>query len=194
MEQTIRLIVGLGNPGKAYELTRHNVGFEVIRKIASEQGWTFKYVANLSGDVAQGIIEDQKIMLLQPATYMNSSGRAVRMCMDYFKIDLRSILVISDDVYLPFGVLRFRKKGSAGGHKGLLSIEQHLGTQEYSRLKIGIDGAHHAELADYVLGSFNKDEMEKFPEVCEEAVSFVKEWIKEKDIEGDKNETEKSSL
>ena len=153
------IIAGLGNPTKEYEGTRHNVGFQVIDKIAE------KY--NIAVDakkgrayVGKGIIEGQKVLLVKPQTYMNLSGESIRELVDYFKVDPKEeLLVIYDDISLNPGQIRIRKKGSAGGHNGIKNIIAHLGTQQFSRIRIGV-GEKPAgwDLADYVLGRFPAEE------------------------------------
>ncbi|HSW86866.1 MAG TPA: aminoacyl-tRNA hydrolase [Rhabdochlamydiaceae bacterium] len=176
-ENQIRLIVGLGNPGKAYELTRHNAGFRVVQTFAEKKGLPFRQAAIVSGEIAQGRVNDHKVILLLPMTYMNSSGQAVKLCVDYFKIALENILVVSDDVNLPFGKLRIRANGSAGGHNGLKSVEEHLGTQEYPRLRIGIGEPHPVELAEYVLTKFTAEETSALTEVVDQTISMIEQWI-----------------
>ncbi|MFI5333749.1 MAG: aminoacyl-tRNA hydrolase [Chlamydiales bacterium] len=169
------LIAGLGNPGSAYDLTRHNIGFEVVRAYAKKQGLSFRHAADFIGDLAQGSLFGKKVFLLLPLTYMNSSGEAIRACKEYFDIKLSDLLVICDDAALPFGKLRFRAKGSSGGHNGLQSIAEHLGTTEYPRLRIGI--GQEGELADYVLGKFTPEETKALPEVAETVGSAIDKWL-----------------
>jgi peptidyl-tRNA hydrolase, PTH1 family len=176
-ENHTRLVVGLGNPGTAYEHTRHNIGFSVVKAYADKKGLIFRHAPIVSGDIAHGNIDGTKVILLLPATYMNSSGQAVKLGVDYFKIDLKNVLIVSDDVNLPFGKLRIRENGSAGGHNGLKSVEEHLGTQEYPRLRIGVGGVHPSELAEYVLAKFIPEETGELPKVIENAVSIVEQWI-----------------
>ncbi len=156
------IIIGLGNPTKQYNGTRHNVGFDVIDMLGD------KYNINVDGRknkafVGKGFIEGQKVLLVKPQTYMNLSGESVRGLVDFYKVDETSeILVIYDDVSLDVGQLRIRKKGSAGGHNGIKSIIQHLGTQEFLRIKVGVgEKPKGYDLADYVLGHFNKTEKEQ---------------------------------
>ncbi|MDE6957317.1 MAG: aminoacyl-tRNA hydrolase [Lachnospiraceae bacterium] len=155
------IIVGLGNPSKEYEGTRHNVGFEVIDRLAE------KY--NISVDVkkhrayiGKGMIEGQKVILAKPQTYMNLSGESVRSLLDYYKIDEEGeLLVIYDDVSLDNGQIRIRAKGSAGGHNGIKNIIAHLGGQVFLRIKVGVgEKPPKYDLADYVLGHFSKAEQE----------------------------------
>jgi peptidyl-tRNA hydrolase, PTH1 family len=176
-ENLISLVVGLGNPGKAYDETRHNVGFRVVRRLAEKIGIPFHQGSYFSGEIAQGRMEGKKVIFLLPMTYMNSSGQSVKMCADYFKISSEQILVVCDDVALPFGTLRLRAEGSSGGHNGLKSVEEHLGTKNYPRLKIGIGDRKQGGLADYVLGRFSADENESLPNVIEKAALVVERWI-----------------
>ena len=171
------LIVGLGNPGVAYEETRHNIGFKVVKAFVNKHGLKVRQASQFSGDLAEGFWENNKIIVLLPMTFMNSSGCAVRLCADYFHIQPHQMLVICDDVALPFGKLRMRERGSAGGHNGLKSIEAHLNSQSYPRLRIGVDGADQIELADYVLGKFTAEEMADVPEIVNKAVAVVETWV-----------------
>jgi len=153
------IIAGLGNPTKEYEGTRHNVGFQVIDKIAE------KY--NIAVDakkgrayVGKGIIEGQKVLLVKPQTYMNLSGESIRELVDYFKVDPKEeLLVIYDDISLNPGQIRIRKKGSAGGHNGIKNIIANLGTSVFPRIKVGVgEKPKGYDLADYVLGKFSKED------------------------------------
>ena len=148
------LIVGLGNPGEKYENTRHNVGFQVIDELAERQG---KPVQRLKFKALTGLltIGGEKALVMKPVTYMNLSGEAVRPAADFYKLPPERILVISDDVALAAGRLRIRAKGSAGGHNGLKSIIQHLGTDQFPRIRVGVGEKPHPDydLADWVLGS-----------------------------------------
>lgn len=162
------LIVGLGNPGKQYENTRHNVGFDAIDVLVDE------YRIPSSGKqhkamYGKGMIEGQKVILAKPLTYMNLSGEAVRAMVDYYKIDPETeLLVIFDDISLAPGNIRIRKKGSAGGHNGIKSIITHLGTQNFQRIKVGVgEKPKNWDLADYVLGTFSKDDRKLVDEALE---------------------------
>ena len=162
------LIVGLGNPGKQYENTRHNVGFDAIDVLVDE------YRIPSSGKqhkamYGKGVIEGQKVILAKPLTYMNLSGEAVRAMVDYYKIDPETeLLVIFDDISLAPGNIRIRKKGSAGGHNGMKSIITHLGTQNFQRIKVGVgEKPKNWDLADYVLGAFSKDDRKLVDEALE---------------------------
>jgi PTH1 family peptidyl-tRNA hydrolase len=176
-ERQRALIVGLGNPGKKYELTRHNLGQMVLSAFAAKHQWPFKKESMLKGDVAKGMVKEGKVFLLFPTTYMNLSGQAVRKTMDFFDLSRAETLILSDDVALPFGTLRFRERGSAGGHNGLKDIEEKLGTQEYQRLRLGVGEPSFGTLEDYVLAPFTKEEQEKIPEILTRAVTFIEEWL-----------------
>ena len=165
------IIAGLGNPDRQYEGTRHNVGFDVIDRIAE------KY--NISVDVkkhrallGKGVIEGQKVILAKPQTYMNLSGESIRSLVDYYKIDEEhELLVIYDDINLGVGQLRIREKGSAGGHNGIKNIIAHLGTQVFPRIRVGVgEKPSRYDLADYVLGHFSKAEKELMEEGYDHAV------------------------
>ena len=159
------IIAGLGNPDRQYEGTRHNVGFDVIDRLAD------KY--NIAVDVkkhrallGKGVIEGQKVILAKPQTYMNLSGESIRSLVDYYKIDgEHELLVIYDDINLGVGQLRIREKGSAGGHNGIKNIIAHLGTQVFPRIRVGVgEKPSRYDLADYVLGHFSRAEKELMDE------------------------------
>jgi PTH1 family peptidyl-tRNA hydrolase len=174
---TKRLIVGLGNPGAAYIGTRHNIGFCVVQAFAKERGFHFRQVTNIKGELAQGNVGESKVFLLTPVTYMNNSGEAVRACLDYFDISVEDMMVVVDDIALPFGKIRLRPQGTAGGHNGLKSVEAYVRTQYYSRLRVGIADREHGDLADYVLGRFTAEESSKLPEIVKQAVSVLETWV-----------------
>ena len=152
------LIVGLGNPGTEYAATRHNIGFDMVTYLSD------KYRIPMRGKegkaiVGKGLIEGQKVMLAQPQTYMNLSGESVRALMDYYKLSEEDVIILYDDISMPVGQVRIRPKGSAGGHNGIKSIIQHLGTQEFLRIKIGVgDKPVNGDLVKHVLGRFSKEE------------------------------------
>lgn len=169
------IVVGLGNPGAKYEGTRHNVGFDVIDKIAEEYHIsvdTRKHRAL----IGKGIIDGKKVILAKPQTYMNLSGESIRELVDYYKVDEASeLIIIYDDISLDVGQLRIRKKGSAGGHNGIKSIISHLGHDVFMRIKLGVgEKPKGFDLADYVLGHFKKEEKEKMDEAYRKAVEAVK--------------------
>lgn len=163
------LFIGLGNPGKGYVDTRHNVGFRVLEFMANKYGWAFRKVKSLHGRLAQGVIEGKKVFLLLPETYMNSSGEAVRACVSYYDIPFSQICVVCDDINLPFGRARIKASGSSGGHNGLKSLASHLGGESYPRLRLGVGDREYGDLADYVLSSFTAEEKKKLPDVLARA-------------------------
>lgn len=168
----MKLIVGLGNPGKQYEKTRHNIGFEVIDYL-SEQLHIPLDQAKHKGVYGFGNVRGEKVFLLKPLTYMNLSGESVRPLMDYYNIELEDLIVIYDDLDLPVGRIRLRQKGSAGGHNGMKSIIAHVGSQEFNRIRVGVNRPSNGQaITDYVLSRFSKDEQEIIDQVvvkCSEA-------------------------
>ena len=181
------IIVGLGNPTKEYEGTRHNVGFDVIDALAD------KYNISVTerekrAFCGKGVIEGQKVILVKPQTYMNLSGESVRGFIDYYKVDTEiELLVIFDDISLDVGQLRIRKKGSAGGHNGIKNIIQHLGSNVFQRIKVGVgEKPKDYDLADYVLGHFSKAEREVMQDGYKTAIEAV-EMIVRGDIDSAMN-------
>lgn len=160
----MHLIVGLGNPTKQYEGTRHNVGFETIDRIAAENQIRVEEKKH-KALYGSGYIEGEKVILAKPQTFMNLSGESVRGLSDYYKIPAENIIVIYDDISLDVGQLRIRKKGSAGGHNGIKNIIANLGTDVFPRIKIGVgEKPKKYDLADYVLGHFSKEDRELMEE------------------------------
>lgn len=172
----MKVIVGLGNPGGEYAETRHNAGFLVVDMLAESLKLDFR--AKYQGLVAEGQINGERFFLLKPQTYMNLSGRAVRELTNFYKIPGPEILVIHDDMDLPLGKIRFREKGSPGGHNGIRSIIGELGTEEFWRLKIGV-GRPPAQWdpARYVLTPFAKEEIPALEEVLARAEKAVPMWL-----------------
>ena len=170
------LIIGIGNKGEKYENTRHNIGFKVVEKIASKIEASFQSVN--FGWMAEGKYKGRKVLLLKPDTYVNLSGNAVRFWMQKENIPLENVLVITDDLALPFGSLRLKGKGSDAGHNGLKNIQEVLNTQNYARLRFGISSEFEkGRQVDYVIGEWDNEEQEKLPERIEKfsqaALSFV---------------------
>ncbi len=167
------LVVGLGNIGSEYADTRHNVGFMVLDAWAQASNIVFQ--TQRYGDVAEVSFKGRNITLLKPSTYMNLSGNAVRYWVNKLKLPLENVLIICDDLNLPFGTLRMRKKGSDGGHNGLKNIQELLGTQEYARIRIGI-GNNFAKggQVDFVIGSMTPEEKNQMPEICDNVIEGVK--------------------
>ncbi|MCB9452294.1 MAG: aminoacyl-tRNA hydrolase [Anaerolineaceae bacterium] len=171
------LIVGLGNPGKEYENTRHNVGFQVVDELARRYGLTFGKKER-KAVVASGVMQGRKVILAKPQTYMNLSGESVRALVDFYKVEIEHIIIVSDDLDIPLGTLRLRKEGSAGGQRGLKSIIQHLGTQNFSRLRFGIGRPPgRMDPKDYVLQAFKGDDAILAAEVADHAADAVETWL-----------------
>jgi len=165
------LIVGLGNPGKEYSNTRHNSGFRAITYIARKNHIALKKSPRYKGLIGKGKIGKEKVVLLQPLTYVNNSGIAVKLLLKRYKIKKNELLVLCDDLNLPLGKIRLRLKGSAGGHNGLKSIIACLGTGNFPRLRIGIGSPGEKNLSDYVLSSFKKEENKEFKKVLERVIA-----------------------
>lgn len=168
----IRLIVGLGNPGLEYEGTRHNIGFALVDQIAKKEGWKWSRERKLRAKIAS---DSPRTILAKPLTYMNLSGNAVSRIARLHKLKPEQILIVYDDVDLPIGKIRFRATGSAGGHNGIKSIIEYLGTKDFPRLKIGIGSANEtAGMVDHVLGRFEEEEwkeLEKVLAIAEDGVN-----------------------
>lgn len=173
------MIVGLGNIGSKYAQTRHNVGFMVVDSLAQDVQATFVYKEKLFAQIATTVIEAQKVLLVKPTTYMNESGKAIRAISDYFSIQLEDILVVYDDMDLVTGKLRLRQKGSAGGHNGIKSTIAHLGTQDFKRLKLGIDHPKQTKVVDWVLSEFTPQQKVEFEIGLQQAKDALKDWLKE---------------
>ena len=169
------LIVGLGNIGVEYANTRHNMGFMVLDAWAQASNILFE--SGRYGSTATISFKGRKFTLLKPSTYMNLRGKAVRYWMNELKIPLENLLVLSDDLNIPFGTLRLRKNGSAGGHNGLTNINELIGTQEYARIRLGIGNEFgRGQQVGYVLGELNKEEQEQMPDICKRTIEGIKAW------------------
>ncbi|WP_018248276.1 aminoacyl-tRNA hydrolase [Orenia marismortui] len=172
----MKLIVGLGNPGAKYNLTRHNAGFMVIDSLAKE------YVVNVNSKEKQALVAKlhigrEKVILAKPQTFMNNSGQSVRALADYYNIDTQDIMVIYDDLDLEVGRIRVRPKGGHGGHNGIKSIIDHLGQKKFARLRVGIGRPEYGTVTDYVLGKFSREESKKVNKTLEEAVEAIKLYL-----------------
>ena len=171
----MRVVVGLGNPGKQYHGTRHNVGFAVVDTLAS--GPTAgRFQSRFQAQVADLMEGDQKVLLVKPETFMNLSGQSVRQVVDFYQVELADLLVVCDDINLPLGRLRIRTKGTHGGHNGLRDIQNHLGTTEYARLRVGV-GAGEEDLVGHVLGRFRPSERPIIEDALSLAVQAVSTWV-----------------
>ena len=173
----MKCIVGLGNPGKLYEHTRHNIGFEVIEALSNQLNIPLDQ-SKFKGLYGIGFHKGEKVLLLKPLTYMNLSGESIRACLDYYQIDLEDLLIIYDDLDLPVGKMRLRQKGSPGGHNGIKSTVAHLGTQEFNRIRIGIDRPKSGiSVPDYVLGRFSKEEQPLTYEAVNKSAEACMTWL-----------------
>ena len=175
-DKNMKLIVGLGNPGKEYENTRHNIGFIFIDYFAEKNKATIDK-EKFNGLYTQITINNEKVILLKPLSYMNLSGEVVRKFVDYFKIDINNILIISDDLDMNFGKLRLRPDGSSGGHNGLKNIALNLNTESFKRLKVGISNNKDIDTKDYVLGKFSKEEKETINNLKEQVSNILGDFI-----------------
>jgi len=173
----MKIVVGLGNPGKKYEATRHNVGFDVLTCLAQRCD-IGRPKAKFNAEVAETTIRNQKTILLSPLTFMNLSGQSVRAAVDFYKLPLADLLVICDDINLEVARLRLRPNGSAGGQNGLKDIINRLGTQEFSRLRIGVGRPPPRwDAADYVLGKFSAEEAVEIERTVNRAADAVETWV-----------------
>lgn len=173
----MKLIVGLGNPGTLYDNTRHNVGFKVIDAFAKKNNVSFNK-EKFGGKYTKILINGEKTILLKPQRYINLSGEVIKKYVDYFKIDIDDILIISDDMDIEIGRIKLKLKGSSGGHNGLKNIELHLGTKEYKRLKIGISKNKNIDSKDYVLGTINTEESKVLENVIKISTNILEDYNK----------------
>ena len=172
----MKLIVGLGNPGKEYEKTRHNIGFMSLDYYCKVKNIKFEN-KKFNGIYAEKVINGEKIIFLKPQSYINLSGEVIIKFINYFKIDKNDVLIISDDLDLKIGVYKLKPKGSAGGHNGLKNIEFNLKTQEYKRLKIGIANDKTIETKDYVLGEIKKENLEIYNKIFEITNKIIDDFV-----------------
>lgn len=178
----MKLVIGLGNPGSQYDKTRHNAGFMAIDRFAEKNNITFSLNMKLKGMLASVTINGKKAILLKPMTYMNLSGESVLSVMQYYKIDASDILVISDDLDSRLGRVRLRANGSAGGHNGLKSISHLIKTEEFKRIKIGIDRSDVISVVDWVLKKFTEDELSIISSSLDIASDAIYDFINEIDF------------
>ncbi|WAW15044.1 aminoacyl-tRNA hydrolase [Peptostreptococcus equinus] len=180
------IIIGLGNPGKKYERTRHNAGFDVIDKLADKHSIKVDKIKH-KALIGEGRIGNEKVVLVKPQTYMNLSGESVISLVNFYKIDLKNLIVIYDDIDLDVGKLRIRKKGSAGSHNGMKSIIKCINSQEFPRVRVGVSKPQAGrDLADFVLSRVSKEQVEDMESGFDKAVKTVEEII-DKDIDSAMN-------
>lgn len=172
----MKLIAGLGNPGKEYEKTRHNAGFRFIDEYVKEKKLEFNK-EKFKGIYTTFNYNDEKVILLKPQKYMNLSGEVIKSFLDFYKINTEDLLVICDDLDTEIGHLRLKYKGSSGGHNGLKNIEQNINTNEYKRVKIGISNNKDKDKIDYVIGKVSKEELEKMNSVNKYARELIEDFL-----------------
>ncbi len=175
----MKLVVGIGNPGRGYEGTRHNAGFVVVDRLSARHGISLKRQNMYNAELGKGFIEGEKVACAKPLSFVNLSGPVVAKLARDLEADLEDVLVVCDDFALPIGKIRLRVKGSAGGHNGLRSIISTLGTQDVSRLRLGIGSVRGDVAADFVLGRFNREESKAMDEAYDHAADCVELWIRE---------------
>jgi PTH1 family peptidyl-tRNA hydrolase len=177
--ENLHLIVGLGNPGADYERTRHNAGFLVAERLAERWKARWTEESKFSGSLAKAQVGEQRIILCRPLTYMNLSGEAVAKVSKFYQIPIGRVLVVVDDADLPFGQIRLRADGSSGGHHGLDSIEQHLGSRQYARQRVGIGRQTGGvrQIAGYVLGRFSSAEWPDVEKILDKAADQIECWL-----------------
>lgn len=173
-----KLIVGLGNPGPKYLWTRHNAGFIVLDRFAHLTGIPVSK-KNFSGLYGEGTFKGERLLLLKPQTFMNLSGRSVAEALRFHKLELTDLLIIHDELDIPFGQIKLKEDGGHGGHNGLRSLHQLLGSGNYPRLRIGIGRPAHGDMADYVLTNFGKNEMTGLPQLVDGVVDALEMFITE---------------
>ncbi len=173
----MKIVVGLGNPGPKYAGTRHNVGFDVVDYLARSPGYGTAR-ERFEAMVAEGKEGDETVLLLKPLTFMNLSGRSVRAVVDFYKLPVEQVLIVCDDFNLPLGKLRIRTKGSHGGQNGLRNIQEQLGTDAYSRLRLGVGQPTPGDAIDHVLSRFKSGEKAAIEETIATAAQAVLHWVK----------------
>jgi len=173
----MKLIVGLGNPGREFENTRHNIGFQLLDYIARCKGLDFSK-EKFNGKYTEYNVDGEKIILVKPLSYMNLSGNVVRSFVNFYKIDVKDILVIQDDLDMHFGRIKIVSNSSSGGHNGIKDIEKFLGSREYVRLKIGISNNKAVDTREYVLGKFNKEQVEELNKIYSNLVDLIDDFCK----------------
>ncbi len=175
----MKLVVGIGNPGREYEGTRHNAGFVVVDRLAARHGISLKRQNMYNAETSKGFIEGEKVALAKPLSYVNLSGPVAAKIARDVSAEPEEVLVVCDDFSLPIGKLRLRTKGTDGGHKGLRSMIATLGTREFPRLRLGIGAVRGDEAANFVLGRFNRAESKQMDEFYDHAADCVELWIRE---------------
>ena len=175
---SVHLIIGLGNPGAKYARTRHNIGFLLVEKLAERWSASWREEARFQARLAIGTVAAHRVLLCEPLTFMNASGTAAKGVMDYYRVPVEQLVVVVDDADLPLGEVRLRPSGGTGGHHGLVSVEQYLGTSGYARLRLGIGrGAGLREITGHVLGKFGREDEALLQAVLKRAADQVQCWL-----------------
>lgn len=175
----MKVIFGLGNPGRQYKNNRHNVGYQVLESLVNGQGLEFKRSFRISAYIAKKKDAEEWVFLVKPRTFMNNSGLCVKKVLNKYKVNLSDVLIVYDDVDLPLGRIRFRTGGSCAGHRGMASIASALESEEVNRLRVGIGSPQGQELSDYVLSDFSKKEREILDSTIQVAASASLDWVNE---------------
>ena len=173
----MKAVLGIGNPGKSYAQTRHNIGFMVADALAERAGESFR--SRFESHVADARLAQERVLLIKPQTYVNESGRALRQALDWHGLDRQDILIVVDDFNLDLGALRARRGGSSGGHRGLESIARHLGTTEFARLRVGIGSPGHRDGRDFVLDTFDVSERDAVRDAVVRAADAAVTWVRD---------------
>lgn len=175
----MKLIVGLGNPGTKYEDTKHNIGFNTIEKLINELGmdYNIKHISKFNALITEINFKEKKILFVKPLTYMNLSGEAISRIIKWYKIEIEDMIVIHDDLDMPLGKIRFREKGSAGGHNGIASIIQNINTDVFKRVKIGIGRPEGREIVNHVLTPFSSEEKDFIDQSIVDVTKALIEWL-----------------
>ena len=174
----MKLIVGLGNIGKEYAGTRHNVGFEIVDALAHSLEASFKMAKEFKAEIAEARSGSEKILIAKPTTYMNLSGEAVRAIVSFYKIAMEDVLIVHDEMDYAVGVFAFTPENGPAGHNGILSIQETFGTKKIARLRVGVGRPTVEAKEDYVLGRFSKDDLQKLGSISSDVQSALKDWMK----------------
>lgn len=187
----MKLVVGLGNPGKEYNNTRHNIGFNLLDSIADKNGYSFRLDKKFNCEICETIISGEKVLLVKPLSFMNLSGTVVSRIVSFYNIDISDILVIQDDLDMEFGKIRIVFDSSSGGHNGIKNISECLGSQKYTRLKIGISNNKDIDTKDYVLGKFSTDDINTLKLIYDKLDNILSDFV---DMDIDKLKQKYSSM
>ena len=187
----MKLVVGLGNPGKEYKNTRHNIGFNLLDSIADKNSYFFKTNKKFNCDICETNINGEKVLLVKPLSFMNLSGTVVSRIVSFYNIDISDILVIQDDLDMEFGKIRIVFDSSSGGHNGIKNISECLGSQKYTRLKIGISNNKDIDTKDYVLGKFSTDDINTLKLIYDKLDNILSDFV---DMDIDKLKQKYSSM